>query len=59
MMIVISKHRKTNYVHSTKTKSKRKVMLPLIFLNLHNLGTERDTTKEHQMNSMDMLYLST
>jgi len=35
------------------------VLLPLIFLNLHNWGAERDTTKEHEMNSIGLLYLPT
>jgi len=30
------------------------ILLPFIFKNLPNLGTERDTAKEHQMNSMDI-----
>jgi len=29
-------------------------LLPLIFSNLPNLGTNRDTTKKHKMNSVDM-----
>jgi len=31
-----------------------KVLLPRIFSNLHNLGTERGTTKELDMNSIDI-----
>ena len=31
-----------------------KVSLPLIFSNSHNLGTKRDTTKEPQINSIDI-----
>jgi len=31
----------------------QKYLLPRIFSDLHNLGTKRDTTNEHKMNSID------
>jgi len=31
-----------------------KVLLPLIFSNLHDFGSKRDTTKEHETNSIDI-----
>ena len=34
--------------------SEAKVLLPPIFSNLHILGTDKDTTKEHEMNSLDI-----
>jgi len=38
----------------TAVPSVAKVLLTPIFSNLNNFGTERDTTNEHKMNSVDI-----
>jgi len=44
----------TEATKQTSVPSAAKVFLPPIFSSFHNLGTKRDTTKEHEMNSIDI-----
>ena len=50
---IIGKYQFSINIYMVCTISGKGILLPPIFSNLHNFGTERDTTNEHKMNSID------